>query len=159
MDASNLGTSEGSRKVTITRVFDAPRELVWKAWTDPKHLARWWGPNGFTNPVCEADARVGGVWRIVMRAPDGNEFPCGGVYREVVKPERLVFTNIAMDKDGNHVIDGLTTVIFAAEGSKTKLTLQSSGTAVVDYAIAYLKGMEMGWTQSLERLAEDLARV
>lgn len=145
-------------EVTITRIFDAPRELVFKAWTDPKHLAKWFGPKGFTNPVCEADARVGGTWHIVMRSPDGTEHPCGGVYREVVRPERLVFTNIATDKDGNPILDGLTTVIFEEHAGKTKLTLQTRATAVVEYAVAHLKGMEAGWTQSLERLGEELER-
>ena len=150
-------TEKPSREIVITRVFDAPRELVFKAWTDPKQMARWWGPKGFTNPVCKLDARVGGAWHIVMRSPDGAEYPCGGVYREVVDPERLVFTNIATDKDGNPVIDGLTTVLFAEQGGKTKLTLQTRGTAVVDYAAAYLKGMEAGWSQSLEKLDDLLA--
>lgn len=152
------GEGAREREITITRVFDAPRELVFKAWTDPKHLARWWGPKGFTNPVCEADARVGGKWHIVMRAPDGQEHPCGGVYREVVEPERLAFTNIATDKGGNPVIDGFTTVILEEQGDKTKLTLHTRGTAVVDYARAFLKGMEMGWTMTLDRLEEELAR-
>ena len=76
-------TNFGEREIEIIRVFDAPRALVFKAWTDPKQLMQWWGPKGFTNPVCEADARVGGAWRIVMRAPDGNEFPCGGEYLEI----------------------------------------------------------------------------
>jgi uncharacterized protein YndB with AHSA1/START domain len=145
-------------EITITRVFDSPRELVWKAWTDPMHLAQWWGPKMFSNSVCEADARVGGAWHIVMRAPDGREYPCGGVYREVVEPERLVFTNIATDSDGKPVLDGLTSVIFDDLGGKTRLTLRTRATAVVDYAAEYLKGMETGWTQSLERLAEQLER-
>jgi uncharacterized protein YndB with AHSA1/START domain len=141
-----------SKEIVLTRTFDAPRELVWKAWTDPEQLAHWWGPKGFTNPVCEADARVGGAWHIVMRSPAGDDYPCGGVYREIVAPERLVFTNIALDKDGNPIIDGLTTVIFAEQNGKTKLTLQTRGTALVDYAVAYLAGMEAGWSQSLDRL-------
>jgi uncharacterized protein YndB with AHSA1/START domain len=145
------------REIVLTRIFNAPREMVFKAWTDPKQLARWWGPKGFTNPVCEADARVGGAWHIVMRSPAGDEHPCGGVYQEVVEPERLVFTNVATDKDGNPIIDGLTTVLFTDEGGKTKVTLRTRGLAVVDYAVPYLAGMEMGWTQSLERLAEQLA--
>jgi uncharacterized protein YndB with AHSA1/START domain len=70
------------REVVITRIFDAPRDLVFKAWTDPKHMARWWGPMGFTNPICELDARVGGAWRIVMRSPAGIEYPCGCVSRD-----------------------------------------------------------------------------
>ena len=146
------------REVVITRIFDAPREFVFKAWTDPKHMARWWGPMGFTNPICELDARVGGAWRIVMRSPAGIEYPCGGVYREIVEPERLVFTNIATDNEGNPVLDGLTTVIFAEQGNKTKITLQTHAVAVVAHAAAYLAGMEVGWTQSLERLAEELSR-
>lgn len=148
----------GEREVLITRVFDAPRELIFKAWTDPEHLARWFGPEIFTIPVCEVDPRVGGAWRIVMRAPDGTEYPGGGVYREFVEPERLVFTNNAVDKEGNIVIAGLTTVVFADEAGKTKLTMQTRGTAMVSYAAAYLAGMEAGWAQSLEKLAVVLAR-
>jgi uncharacterized protein YndB with AHSA1/START domain len=154
--APSSAASPGTREVVITRVIDAPRALVFKAWTDPGHLARWWGPEGFTNPVCEADPRVGGAWRIVMRAPDGTDFPCGGVYREIVEPERLVFTNIATDAAGNPVLDGLTTVSFAEHGGKTLLTLQTRATALVDFAAAYLAGMEAGWTQSLDRLAARL---
>jgi uncharacterized protein YndB with AHSA1/START domain len=155
---SDTSTKPIEREVVITRVFDAPRALVFKAWTDPRHLKQWWGPGRFTNPVCEVDARVGSAWRIVMRAPNGEEYPCRGVYREIVEPERLVFTNIATDKDGNPIIDGLTTVTFVEDSGKTRLTLRARGTAVVPYAAAYLAGMEAGWMQSLERLAEQLAR-
>ena len=163
MSAPNAGSEArrnfAEREVVITRVYDAPRPLVFKAWIDPKHLKRWWGPGVFTNPVCEVDARVGGAWRIVMRAPDGVDYPCGGVYREIVEPERLVFTNIATDNDGNPILDGLTTVTFAEEGRKTKLTLTTRAVALVEYAAAYLQGMEAGWTQSLETLAEELAKL
>ena len=102
--------------------------------------------------------RVGGAWRIVMRGPDGAEYPGGGMYREIVKPERLVFTSEAMDKDGKVILKGLATVTFAEEGGKTKLTLRMRATAMVDYAVAYLAGMEAGWAQSLERLAEVLGK-
>ncbi len=145
------------RELTITRIFNAPREIVFKAWTDPKELAKWWGPKTFTNPVCEVDLKLGGTLRIVMRAPDGGEYPMQGIFREIVPPSRLVFTNIALDKDGHHIIEGLTSVTFADDGGKTKLTLQTRGVAVVDYAAAYLQGMEAGWTQSLEKL-EALVR-
>ena len=144
--------------VTITRIFDAPRELVFRAWTDPKQMAQWWGPKCFTNPVCELDPRVGGAWRIVMRSPDGIEYPCGGVYREIVELERLAFTNIATDNDGNPILDGFTIVTFAEHGGGTKLTLETRAVALVAYAAAYLAGMEAGWTQSLERLEERLAK-
>jgi uncharacterized protein YndB with AHSA1/START domain len=150
--------SFAEHELVLTRIFDAPRAIVFKMWTDPKHLAEWWGPKGFTNPVCEVDLKPGGALRIVMRAPDGGEYPMKGVFREIVPPSRLVFTNIAVDKDGHPIIDGLTTVTFAEEGGKTKLTLQTRGVAVVDYAAAYLQGMEAGWTQSLEKLGALVRR-
>jgi uncharacterized protein YndB with AHSA1/START domain len=146
------------REITITRVFDAPRAVVFEAWIDPAQLREWWGPKGFTNPVCEIDPRVGGAIRIHMRAPDGNVHPMKGEVREIVPPERLVFTNIAVDAAGNPIINGLTTVTFAEEGSKTRLTLHTRGTAVVDYAAAYLQGMEMGWTMSIDKLETLLKR-
>jgi uncharacterized protein YndB with AHSA1/START domain len=140
------------REITITRVFDAPRALVFKAWTDAAQLARWWGPEGFTNPVCEIEARVGGAIRIHMRAPDGTIYPMKGEFREIVPPERLAFTNIALDETGRHIIEGFTTVTFADEGGKTRLTLQTRGSAVVEKAAAYLQGMETGWTMSIDKL-------
>ena len=154
--AANPAANPMERDLVLTRVFDAPRELVFRAWTDPKHMARWWGPKHFTSRVEQMDVRPGGAWRIVMCAPDGNEHPAQGVYREIVPPERLVFTNDAVDKDGSVIIAGFTTVTFADHNGKTKLTLETRGVAKVAYAANYLKGMEMGWTQSLERLAESL---
>ena len=79
------------REISITRIFNAPREMVYEVWTDPKHVAVWWGPKVFTNPVCEMDVRPGGKFRIVMRAPDGAKYPYTGIYLEVVPPERLVY--------------------------------------------------------------------
>lgn len=146
------------REVTITRVFDAPRALVFAAWTDAKHLAQWWGPKDFTNPVCTIDPRVGGALRIHMRAPDGNIYPMKGEIREIAPPERLVFTNIALDADDDVIIDGFTTVTFAEENGKTRLTIHTRGSAMVDYAANYLKGMEIGWTQSIDKLQAYLAR-
>ncbi len=146
------------REITITRVFDAPRALVFKAWTDAKLLAQWWGPKGFTNPVCEIDPRVGGALRIHMRAPDGSIYPMKGEIREIVPPERLAFTNIALDEAGNAIIEGFTTVTFADEAGKTRLTLHTRGSAVVEKAVAYLQGMEMGWTMSIDKLQALLAR-
>lgn len=140
------------REVTITRVFDAPRTLVFRAWTDSRHLAQWWGPKGFTNPVCEIDARVGGALRIHMRAPDGSIYPMKGEIRELIAPERLVFTNIAVDAAGHHLLEGVTIVTFADEDGRTKLTLRTRAKAVVEYAAAYLQGMEAGWTESIDKL-------
>jgi uncharacterized protein YndB with AHSA1/START domain len=140
------------RELTITRVFDAPRRLVFKAWTDADHLAQWWGPAGFTNPVCAFDARVGGALRIDMRSPDGMIYPMTGVILEIVAPERLVFTNIAVDAAGAHLLEGVTTVTFADEGGKTRLALHTRAVAVTEDAVSYLQGMEIGWTQSIDRL-------
>jgi len=156
---SNTAAKFGERELVITRIIDAPRSLVFKAWTDPKQVAKWWGPTGFTNPVCEMDARVGGTLRIVMRSPEGNEHPMMGVFREIVEPERLVFSNVALDADGNHILEGLTTVTFAEKDGKTKLTLQTRAVGLVAEATAMLEGMNAGWTQSLERLDQYLARV
>jgi uncharacterized protein YndB with AHSA1/START domain len=148
-----------ARQIVIERIVDAPPALVFQCWTDPKHLAAWWAPHGFTNPVCELDPRIGGTWRIVMRASDGTEYPCHGVYQEIVPSERLVFTNIATDATGKPVLDGLTTVTFAEAGDKTKMTVRTGGIALVDYAVKYLEGMEIGWTESLERLDTQVATV
>jgi uncharacterized protein YndB with AHSA1/START domain len=152
MPATTRAQSLAERELTITRVFDAPRALVFKAWTDAAQLAQWWGPQGFSNPVCEIDARVGGAIRIHMRSADGSIYPMKGEFREIVPPERLVFTNIAVDEAGNHLLEGLTTVTFADEGGKTRLTLHTRAGAVADKAIMYLQGMEMGWTQSIDKL-------
>ena len=146
------------RTVNIVRVFDAPRALVWQAWTDPTMMAQWFGPRGFTIPLCELEVRVGGSLRIVMRGPDGNEYPMKGVFREVVAPERLVFSNIAIDRDGNHLLEGETIVTFAEQAGKTTLTLKAHAVGRVPIAKQMLAGMEAGWTQSIDKLEKRLAR-
>jgi uncharacterized protein YndB with AHSA1/START domain len=140
------------KDVTLTRLVAAPRERVFKAWTDPKQLAKWWGPRHFTNPVCELDARVGGALYIVMRGPDGNDYPMKGIFREVVPPEKLAFTNIAMDVEGNHLLEGFTTVTFADENGKTRMTVTTGASGLVHIAEQMLEGMEEGWAQTLEGL-------
>ena len=160
MAARNSAASEPEEgTLVITRVFDAPRDLVFDAWTDPKHVAQWWGPDGFTNPVCELDARPGGAIRINMRGPDGTVYSMAGAYWEIVEPERLVFTSAALDAEGTPLFEVLTTVTFPERGGKTALTLQARVIRASAEAAPYLKGMEAGWTQSLERLAEYLAKV
>ena len=117
-------------------------------------MARWFGPRGFTNPVCELDVRVGGSLRIVMRGPDGNDYPMKGVFREVLKPKRLVFTNIAIDKAGKHLLEGETTVTFAESNNKTTLVLRTHAVGLVSMAPQMLAGMEAGWTQSIDKLEQ-----
>ena len=140
------------RRLKIIRVFDAPRRVVFKAWIDPEQLARWWGPSGFTNPLCEVDVRPGGAIRIIMRAPDGVSHEMRGVFREIKEPERLVFTNQAIGAKGEPLLEGLTTVSFAEQEGKTTMTLETSAVALLPEARAMLDGMNDGWNQSLERL-------
>jgi uncharacterized protein YndB with AHSA1/START domain len=156
--AAQLSIMQGdARELTITRTFDAPRALVWKAWTDPVHLAAWWGPAGFTNPVCKIDVRPGGAILIVMRAPDGAEYPMRGIFQEIVEPERIVFSNFAVDDKDNPITDGLTTVTFTERDGKTEMVLHTRVTALVPQAIPMIAGTEAGCTQGLERLANMLA--
>jgi uncharacterized protein YndB with AHSA1/START domain len=157
----------------ISRVFAAPRALVFAAWTDPKHVAAWWGPRGFT-ARCEMDLRPGGAFRIVMLGPDGEEFPMKGVYREIVAPERLVYSADLSEHPAawHDLIDpsrdprapkpayeSLTTVTFEEQAGKTTVTVctRFESAAIRD---AFVKvGMNDGWGQSLDKLAERLATI
>jgi uncharacterized protein YndB with AHSA1/START domain len=149
-------------EVTITRIFDAPRELVFEAWTVPKHIAKWFGPSTFTVPECRIDLRIGGRWHLVMRANDevasfmGRNHPCGGEYIEIVPPERLSFTNNALDADGNIILEGLSTVTFEDMGGKTRMTLVTRASGAGDQVSAMLAGMEQGWSESFDKLASLL---
>jgi uncharacterized protein YndB with AHSA1/START domain len=154
---TNLTETKTSQEIVITRVFDAPRTLVFKTWTDPKHLAQWWGPRGFTNPVCEWDARPGKEIYVVMRAANGVRYPMSGEFREVVASERLVFTSGALDEKGNLLFEFLHTVTFAERNGKTTLTIQSRLVKTTPEAAKYIGGFEAGMTQSLEKLAGHLA--
>jgi uncharacterized protein YndB with AHSA1/START domain len=149
--AAHLATRH---EVTITRILDAPRDVVFKAWIDPEHLQHWWGPTGFTNPVCELDPRKGGAIRIHMRGPDGVVYPMTGVILELVEPERLVFTSSALDKDGNALFENLNTVTFADQGTQTKLTLQAKVQRATEQGAPYLAGMNEGWKMTIDRLEE-----
>jgi uncharacterized protein YndB with AHSA1/START domain len=148
----------GEATVDIVRTFDAPRALVWQAWTDAKMMAQWFGPRGFTSSVPEYDVRIGGKLRIVMHGPDGNDYPMKGEFVEVVAPQRLVFTNIAIDADGNHLLEGKTTVILTEQGSKTTVRVQSRAIGRVPMAPQMLAGMEAGWAQSIDKLGELVAK-
>jgi uncharacterized protein YndB with AHSA1/START domain len=156
---ARIDAAESKWDLVITRVFDAPRELVFKAWTDTAHVAQWWGPKGFTNPVCEMDFRVGGAIRIHMRAPDGVVYPMTGVFKEISKPDRLVFVGSALDEKGNSMFDILNTVLFADQHGKTALTFQARVIKTTAVAPQYLQGMEAGWTQSLDRLGDYLVSI
>jgi len=159
MSTPNQTAADGlGQEFTLTRALAAPRERVFKAWTDPRHLAQWWGPKGFSNPVCDWDVRPGGNIYVVMRAPDGTDYPMGGEFREIVPPERLVTVTGALDAHGNYLFQFLHTLTLAELGGGTQLTLHSRVIQTTPGAGQYLGGFETGMTLSLERLAEHLDR-
>ncbi|CAG0981758.1 MAG: SRPBCC domain-containing protein [Candidatus Methanoperedens sp.] len=152
------------RELVITRIFDAPRELVWKSWTEPERVKRWWGPKGFTAPFCKIDLRVGGVFLYCMRSPEGKDYWSTGVYRVIVPMERIVCTDSFSDEEGNVVpatyygmspdfpLEMLVTVTFEESGGKTKLILRHTG---IPHG-ADQEGAEQGWNESFDKLAEIL---
>src|ERR1051325_1177691 len=126
------------RELTVSRLFDAPRDLLFRLWTEPEHAARWWGPKGFTAISCEMDVRPGGAYRACMRSPQGTRHCRRGIYREIVPPERLVFTFVWEDADGNPGHEMIVTVTFADAGSKTRLTLHQAGFETVSARDSHL---------------------
>ena len=151
--AMNLVTEPSDRVLVITRVFDAPRELVFKAWTEPAHMAQWFGPRGFTSKVLKHDLRAGGAYRVHMVGPDGDHWS-QGVYREVVPPERLAMTFGWGDANGNRTRPETTlTLLFEDVGGKTRLTMHQTFSKETDST----RGAREGWTQTLEHLAEFVA--
>lgn len=160
-------TSE-PRELRITRTFDAPRGLVWKAWTDQKMLQKWWGPRGVTNPTCEWDARPGGKIYIVMLAgkelgpAEGMKWPMKGEFREVKPQSRLAFMGGALDdldRSSDTFIEQEVTVDFEDLGGKTKMDLHLVITkAGGPKAASALQGMTQGWNQQIEKLGEELGK-
>lgn len=144
------------RELVFTRVFDAPRELVWKAWTDPKHLVHWWGPNGFTITIHEIDVRPGGIWRFIMHGPEGRDYQNKIAYIEIAKPGRLIYDHGDAGQPGFFHV----TVNFAAQGNKTKVTMQMlfASAAERDRVVKEYNAIE-GANQTLARLAEYLAKM
>jgi uncharacterized protein YndB with AHSA1/START domain len=146
----------GTREIVMSRMFDAPRERVWQAWTDAKQIVQWWGPDGFTNTLYEIDVRSGGVWRHMMHGPDGTDYPNRVVYKEVVKPERLVYWHGGDDKASScqfHV-----TVRFEDVGGKTKLTMTMLFETAEQREETVKFGVVEGGNQTLARLAEHLKK-
>ncbi len=148
-------TSE--REIVITRIFDAPRELVWAAWTDPKHVVQWWGPRGFTTTIQEMDVRPGGAWTLTMHGPDGGTYPNKSLFREVVKPERIVFSHAGGKEGGGPGANFVSTWTFEKEGEKTRVTIRMvfPSTEARDLVIKEYKAVE-GGHQTLDRLGEQL---
>ncbi len=162
---NNPATKSEERALVIERIFDAPRELVWKAWSEPDRMMRWLGPKGYTVPFCKIDFRVGGVSLNCMRSPEGQDYWSTGVYREIVEHERIVTTDSFADADGNVVpashygitedipLEMLVTVTFEDLAGKTRMTLRHEGLP----AGAMGEGANQGWNESFDKLAESLA--
>ena len=143
------------RVLVITRVFDASRSLVFQAWTESERLVHWWGPRGFTSTVLINEVRPGGVYRIHMRGPEGDDHWSQGVYREIVASERIVMAGVWADANGKPISpETILTITLEEDEGKTKLTLHQALFESVTARDAH-RG---GWTSSLERLAEYLAR-
>ena len=130
------------KELTQSRIFNATGDLVWNAWTDPKQLVQWWGPKGFTTPVCEIDVRPNGAIYIEMKGPDGKIYPMKGNYLEIIKPERLVLTSAALDKEGKSLFEELTTINLTEGGGKTKFEMVSKFSKVTPEGEPYLEGGE-----------------
>jgi uncharacterized protein YndB with AHSA1/START domain len=142
----------------MTRTFDALREVVFNAWTDPKQIAKWFGPKNFTTTVLEHNAKPGGLSRIVMHGPDGNDYPGKAIFREVVRPERISMSSFVIDGNGNEVMETLITAIFEEKNKKTTLTVTVKLVKSTPEAAPYLSGMQEGWNQTLDKLVEVIGR-
>ena len=146
-------TKPSDREVVMTKVFDAPRELVWRAYTDPKLIPRWWGPRYLTTTIDKMELKPGGAWRFVSREPDGSEFAFHGVFREILKPDRLSWT---FEFEGNPGHVSVDTVTLEELDGRTKVTVTSLFENKADRDAMVASGMEGGATESTERLAELL---
>jgi uncharacterized protein YndB with AHSA1/START domain len=151
---SNAVTESAERELVITRIFDAPRGLVFRAWTEPEHMARWFGPRGFTSTVLRNELRPGGAYRIHMRGPENDDHWMQGVFHEIAAPERLVMAGSWADADGNPTSpETVLTLTFEEHAGKTKLTLRQTGFESVTARDAH----QSGWNSSMDCLAEYLA--
>ena len=151
---TNDTMTEKARELVITRVFDAPRDLVWKAWTEPERIRQWSAPKGFTIPVAEGDLRPGGAWKSCMRKPDGTDLWLAGVYQEIDEPKRLVFTHAWLDENGKPGPETLVTVTFTERAGKTEMVFRQSG---FDSAESR-DGHAGGWNECFDRLDALLAK-
>ncbi len=157
-----------TERMVITRVFDAPRELVWKAWTDPKYVMQWWGPQGFTSPFCKIDFRVGGKFLCCMKTPDGTEFWNAGEYHEIVLHEKIVSSMYFSDSNGNKVEPAHYGIEHEAiEGARDVVTFEDLGDGRTKLTFIGNEPMESaknsgqleGWNQILDKIAAVVAEL
>jgi uncharacterized protein YndB with AHSA1/START domain len=142
------------KELTLTRILKAPLDVVFNAWIDVKQLQKWWGPGGFTNPVCEIEPRPGGKIYIEMKAPDGVVYPMKGEFVEIIRSEKIVFVSGALDKNGKTIFEVMNTITFEEDGENTKLTMHAVVDSVSEEAKPYIGGMDEGWSQTLVRLEQ-----
>lgn len=150
---------EKQNELLITRIFDAPRALVWQAWTDPEHIKQWWGPAGFNNETCTSELRVGGRFYLEMRAPDGNVYPCIATFREIVAAERIVYEGEATDCHpcGAGIPPRAeVTVSFAEQDGKTRLTLRTRFASAERKQAAANARFVVSWEEAMGRLDDFL---
>ncbi len=150
--ASGADESEPSDEMVLTRTVRLERGLVWRLWTESRHLAAWWGPHGFTNPECSIDARPGGEVRILMRSPDDEEYLNVGTVRVADEPRLLVFSIALVNIDGTVRLENLTTVELEGRGAATEVTVRVQVLRATPDAHQNLAGMRDGWSESLDRL-------
>jgi len=151
-------------ELVITRIFDAPRELVWRAWSQPEHFMRWWGPKNFTSPLCKIDFREGGKFLFCMQTREGKRYYDTGVYNKIVRLEKIIYTDCFADETGEKVppsfydmpgdsiIDFKVTITFEEEYGKTKITIRHAGFP----AFTMRDDSVIGWNESLDKLADSL---
>jgi uncharacterized protein YndB with AHSA1/START domain len=154
------GGDTSAREIVVSRVFNAPRELVWEAWTNPKHVVNWWGPRGFTTTIEEMDVRPGGVWKHIMHGPDGANYPNKSIFKEVVRPERIVYSHGGGREGGPGASFVATWTFEALAADKTRVTMRSvfPSAANRDFVVKEFGAIE-GGRQTLERLAEHLPKM
>ncbi|HEY6062341.1 MAG TPA: SRPBCC family protein [Chitinophagaceae bacterium] len=155
---SNAKTTVAGRELTITKLLNAPRELVFEVYTDPKHLVHWWGPDGFTLTNHEMNVKAGGIWRFMMHGPDGRDYPNKIVFIEVAKPERLVYKHAG--DDDTEPVSFHVTITFEKQGNKTKLIMHSVFESVAELERVNREyGAIEGGKQHLNRLGEYLSNL
>ena len=157
---SNPAENTTEREIVITREFNAPRELVWEAMTNPKHVVNWWGPRGFTCAIENMDFRVGGVWKQTMRGPDGTNYLNEHVFKEIVKPERIVLSHGGKREDGAIVRSLATWTFETTAPNRTKVTIHMVFPSAPerDFVVKEFRAIE-GGKQTLERLGEYLSKM
>jgi uncharacterized protein YndB with AHSA1/START domain len=153
MESKNVNNSNtADRELIITRTLNAPRELVWEVFTNPEHIKNWWGPNGFTNTINIMEVKPGGVWDLVMHGPDGTNYKNKSIFKEVVKPLRIVYEHVSAPKF-------TATITFEADGNKTFLTWwMLFETAAEFHQVVKVFKADEGLKQNIERLEAYLQK-